>query len=174
MTLVTFDTTLQAPLMIAFFTSVGFVRAWRCSGWAGRLFSMFFGIATLAAIVQNVVGALLAAALGQPALMGVLAGSVTLTGGPATGLALLRNSKPLACSPPASLALAAAMVGIVSGGAVGGPVATWLIARRRLATPKATPVHIPLVTAQSIVEEQMHEAPARAPEGEDREVHTRS
>ena len=33
-------------------------------------------------------------------------------------------------------------------------------------------MHIPLVTAQSIVEEQMHEAPARAPEGEDREVHT--
>ena len=64
------------------------------------------------------------------------------------------------------------MVGIVSGGVVGGPVATWLIARRRLATPKATPVHIPLVTAQSIVEEQMHEAPARAPEGEDREAYT--
>ena len=171
-TLVTFDTTLQAPLMIAFFTSVGFGASVALLRVGGPLVLMFFGIATLAAIVQNVVGALLAAALGQPALMGVLAGSVTLTGGPATGLAFAPQFEAAGVPAAGTLALAAAMVGIVSGGVVGGPVATWLIARRRLATPKATPVHIPLVTAQSIVEEQMHEAPARAPEGEDREAYT--
>jgi ESS family glutamate:Na+ symporter len=63
------------------------------------------------------------------------------------------------------------MVGIIAGGLVGGPVATWLIERRRLATPKAVPVHVPVVTAQSIVEQQMPPAPAHAPEGEDREAY---
>jgi ESS family glutamate:Na+ symporter len=171
-TLVTFDTTLQAPLMIAFFTSVGFGASVALLRVGGPLVLIFFGISTLAAVVQNVVGALLAVALGQPALMGVLAGSVTLTGGPATGLAFAPQFEAAGVPAAGTLALAAAMVGIVSGGVVGGPVATWLIGRRRLATPKAAPVHIPLVTAQSIVEEQLHEAPAKAPEGEDREAYT--
>ncbi|HEX2309422.1 MAG TPA: sodium/glutamate symporter, partial [Vicinamibacterales bacterium] len=86
-TLVTFDTTLQTPLMIAFFTSIGFGASFGLLRVGGPLVLVFFGIATLIASLQNVVGALVAVALGQPALMGVLAGSVTLTGGPATGLA---------------------------------------------------------------------------------------
>ena len=73
------------------------------------------------------------------------------------------------------LAVAAAMVGIVAGGLIGGPVATWLIAGRRLSTPRTAPVHVPvqapIVTAQSIVEEQMPVPPVRVPEGEDREAY---
>ena len=171
-TLVSFDTTLQTPLMIAFFTAVGFGASFALLRVGGPLVLIFFGISTLVAILQNVVGAILAAALGQPALMGVLAGSVTLTGGPATGLAFAPQFEAAGVPAAGTLALAAAMVGIVAGGLVGGPVATWLIGRRRLATPKAAPVHIPVVTAQSIVEEQMPAVPAQAPEGEDREAYT--
>lgn len=47
----------------------------------------FFLLATIVAVFQNVLGAAAARALGQHPLMGVLAGSVTMTGGPATGLA---------------------------------------------------------------------------------------
>ena len=171
-TLVSFDTTLQTPLMIAFFTAVGFGASFALLRVGGPLVLIFFGISTLVAILQNVVGAILAAALGQPALMGVLAGSVTLTGGPATGLAFAPQFEAAGVPAAGTLALAAAMVGIVAGGLVGGPVGTWLIGRRRLATPNATPVHIPVVTAQSIVEEQMPAVPAQAPEGEDREAYT--
>ncbi|HEX2309932.1 MAG TPA: sodium/glutamate symporter, partial [Vicinamibacterales bacterium] len=117
-------------------------------------------------------GALVAVALGQPALMGVLAGSVTLTGGPATGLAFAPQFEAAGVPAAGTLALAAAMAGIVAGGLTGGPVATWLIARRRLATPNATPVHVPVVTAQSVVEARMPVTPAAVPEGEDREAYT--
>ena len=48
---------------------------------------IFFLFSTAVAMLQNVVGAAVASGLGQHPLMGVLAGSVTLTGGPATGLA---------------------------------------------------------------------------------------
>ena len=44
-------------------------------------------VASLVAVLQNVLGAGVAYLLGEHPLMGVLAGSVTLTGGPATGLA---------------------------------------------------------------------------------------
>ena len=55
-TLITFDTTLQSPLMIAFFTSVGFGASVALLRVGGPLVLIFFGISTLAAIVQNVVG----------------------------------------------------------------------------------------------------------------------
>ena len=101
----------------------------------------------------------------------MLAGSVTLTGGPATGLAFAPLFEAAGVPAAATLAVAAAMVGIVAGGLIGGPVGTWLIARRRLATPNATPVQVPLVTAQNVVEEQMPSRPATAPAGEDREAY---
>ena len=170
-TLVTFDTTLQSPLMIAFFTSIGFGASFGLLRVGGPLVLVFFGLATLIASLQNVFGALVAVALGQPALMGVLAGSVTLTGGPATGLAFAPMFEAAGVPAAGTLALAAAMAGIVAGGLTGGPVATWLIGRRRLATPNATPVHVPVVTAQSIVEARMPVPPAAVPEGEDREAY---
>ena len=82
-----FDTTLQAPLMVAFFTTVGFGASLRLLRVGGVQVAWFLGIATVAALAQNLLGAGLATAMGLPPLLGVLAGSVTLTGGPATGLA---------------------------------------------------------------------------------------
>jgi ESS family glutamate:Na+ symporter len=170
-TLVTFDQTLQQPLMIAFFTSIGFGASFGLLRVGGPLVVVFFVISSLTAVLQNVLGTLVAMALGQPPLMGVLAGSVTLTGGPATALAFAPQFEAAGVPASATLALAAAMAGIVAGGLTGGPIATWLIARRGLATPRAAAAHVPVVTAQSIVEERMPSAPARAPEGEDREAY---
>jgi sodium--glutamate symport carrier gltS len=83
----TFTTTLQAPLMIAFFTTIGFGASLSLLRVGGPAVLLFFTLSTLMAVVQNVIGVGAAYALGQHPLMGVLAGSVTLTGGPATGLA---------------------------------------------------------------------------------------
>ena len=168
-TLVAFDTTLQAPLMIAFFTSIGFGASLGLLRVGGPLVVSFFVVSTLAAIAQNVVGVLCARLLGQPPLMGVLAGSVTLTGGPATGLAFAPLFEAAGVPAAAPLAVAAAMVGIVSGGLIGGPIGTWLIARGRLATPRSSPAATAHVPAQQIVEERMAASLPSAPAGEDRE-----
>ena len=81
------------------------------------------------AVGQNVIGVGAAYALGQHPLMGVLAGSVTLTGGPATGLAFAPLFESAGVPAAATLAVAAAMAGIVAGGVLGGPIATWLLGR---------------------------------------------
>ena len=81
--LVRFDTTLQTPLQNAFFTSIGFGASYQLLRLGGPLVLRFFIFAASVAILQNVVGAAVALALGQEPLLGVLAGSVTLTGGPA-------------------------------------------------------------------------------------------
>jgi len=61
------------------------------------------------------------------------------------------------------------MVGIVSGGLIGGPIGTWLIARHRLPTPRAQAHAEGARAAQNIVEEQVAEPAIVAPPGEDRE-----
>jgi ESS family glutamate:Na+ symporter len=129
---VTFDTTLQAPLMIAFFTSIGFGASVPLLRSGGPAVALFLGLATVVAVLQNVAGALVAAGLGVPPLLGVLAGSVTLTGGPATGLAFAPLFEQAGVKGAATLAVASAMVGIVSGGILGGPIGTHLIERWRL------------------------------------------
>ena len=65
--LVRFDTTLQTPLQNAFFTSIGFGASYQLLRLGGPLVLRFFIFAASVAILQNVVGAAVALALGQAA-----------------------------------------------------------------------------------------------------------
>jgi ESS family glutamate:Na+ symporter len=131
-TLLEFDTTLQSPLMIAFFTAVGFGASLQMLRVGGPLVVRFLILASVFAIVQNVAGVLVAMGFGLQPLFGVLAGSVTLTGGPATGLAFAPLFEQAGVTGAGSIAIAAAMAGIVAGGMVGGPLGTFLVRRHQL------------------------------------------
>lgn len=168
-TLFQFDTSLQSPLMIAFFTTIGFGASFSLLKVGGLQVIIFFVIATVFAVMQNVVGVLVAGLVGVHPLFGVLSGSVTLTGGPATGLAFAPLFEQAGVQGAASVAIAAAMVGIISGGLIGGPIGTHLIERYRLKKPRATPTTSEVPVAANIVEDRMHEAPSAAPAGEDKE-----
>jgi ESS family glutamate:Na+ symporter len=160
-----FDTTLQTPLMIAFFTSVGFGASVSLLRVGGPAVLLFFAISTVIAVVQNVVGAAAAWALGQHPLMGVLAGSVTLTGGPATGLAFAPLFEQAGVPGAATLAVAAAMVGIVAGGVIGGPIATRLVSPSR---HKRVAAVVPAMqTAANVVEDRLPEPALAVPPNED-------
>ena len=124
-----FDTALQVPLQNTFFASIGFAASLTLLRRGGPLVFLFFIIALVVAALQNIVGVAVAWGLGQHPLMGVLAGSVTLTGGPATGLAFAPLFEEAGVPGAATLAVAAAMVGIVAGGVMGGPIGTYLVER---------------------------------------------
>jgi ESS family glutamate:Na+ symporter len=161
-----FTTTLQAPLMIAFFTTIGFGASLSLLRVGGPAVLLFFVVSTLMAIGQNVIGILAAYGLGQHPLMGVLAGSVTLTGGPATGLAFAPQFEAAGVPSAATLAVAAAMAGIVAGGVIGGPIATRLISRLGIKDREVRPRGARAL-ATAIVEDKMAEPAATAPVGED-------
>jgi ESS family glutamate:Na+ symporter len=163
-----FDTTLQSPMMVAFFTSIGFAASLRLLKVGGPQVLIFFGVATLFAVAQNVLGAGLAMALGLNPLFGVLTGSVTLTGGPATGLAFAPLFEEAGVQGAATVAVAAAMVGIVMGGVIGAPIATRLIERNRLATRHA-PQAMETPLAAVLVEDLLDDERLKAPAGEDDE-----
>jgi ESS family glutamate:Na+ symporter len=168
-TLFEFDTTLRDPLMIAFFTTIGFGASLSLLRIGGPMVVKFFLAATVFAVFQNILGILIALPFGLHPLFGVLSGSVTLTGGPATGLAFAPLFEQAGVSGAATIAIAAAMFGITSGGLIGGPVGTLLIDRHRLkkAHPRFRPTEIE--TAENIVEEKLPEPRAAAPADEDKE-----
>ena len=128
-TLFTLDTSLQSPLMIAFFTTIGINASLWLLKISGRQVLVFLLLASGFAIVQNLLGIAVAMGFGLHPLFGVLAGSTTLTGGPATGLAFAPLFEQAGVAGAASIAVASAMAGIVCGGLIGGPVATILIRR---------------------------------------------
>jgi ESS family glutamate:Na+ symporter len=131
------DTALQGPLMLAWFTTVGLGAGFgqlRVGGGQALMLGMLAG---LLAAVQNGLGVGMAAWFGVDPLLGLLSGSITMTGGHAIGAAfgtLMENQLQL---PGAvTIAMTLATFGLVAGGLLGGALATWLI-RRRLVTPAA-------------------------------------
>jgi ESS family glutamate:Na+ symporter len=171
-TLFTFDTTLQEPLMIAFFTTIGFGASLKLLKVGGPQVLTFFLIATVVAVLQNVLGAVMALPFGLKPLFGVLAGSPTLTGGPATGLAFAPLFEKAGVQGAATIAVAAAMFGITLGGLIGGPIGTFLIERHKLRKPKAHPgLGAPPPSADEIVEARLPEPKEETPAGEDKEAY---
>jgi glutamate:Na+ symporter, ESS family len=168
---ITFDKALEPPLMIAFFTTIGFAASLSLLRVGGPQVLRFFLLAVAIAVIQNIVGAGTAQLLGQHPLMGVLAGSVTLTGGPATGLAFAPEFTAAGLTGAATLAVAAAMVGIVAGGIMGGPIGTALVERHKLRRPAAAGGAFEPEVAAHVVEAAAGEPAASAPAGEDVEAY---
>ncbi|HRO25821.1 MAG TPA: sodium/glutamate symporter [Luteimonas sp.] len=155
-TLFVLDTSLQGPLMIAFFTTIGVNASLKLLKISGKQVVVFLLLASLFAVAQNLLGIAVAVGFDLHPLFGVLAGSTTLTGGPATGLAFAPLFEEAGVQGAESIAVAAAMAGIVLGGLVGGPAITVLIRRFRLVSsrpqdhvaPDLAEVTAPLTDAQ--------------------------
>ncbi len=146
---VQFDTTLQQPLMIAFFTSLGFAASYRLLRAGGVQVIVLLAAASVLAVVQNLVGAGIALLYGLHPLFGVLTGAVSLTGGPATSLAFAPLIEQAGVPNASAVALASAMGGIVLGSLFGAPIATWLIKRHRLKPDGRAAEPIPAPAAAS-------------------------
>ena len=133
------DTVLQPVLSVAFFTSIGMGASLALLRVGGVQVLIFLVLATIFCFVQNFVGIAIALGFGENPLLGVMAGSVTLVGGPATGLAFAPLFEEAGLRGAGALALTAATGGIVCGGLVGGPIGTSLIRRFNLrpSGPKA-------------------------------------
>lgn len=129
-----FTTTLQSPLMVAFFTTIGLGASLGLLRIGGPQVLWFWLLASLLAAVQNVVGVGLATMLGVEPLLGLVTGSITMTGGHGTGAAFGKLLEEQYHFPGAvTLAMASATFGLVCGGLIGGPIGTQLIHRRALA-----------------------------------------
>src|ERR1035437_5637113 len=81
------DVVLRDLLMVAFMTTIGLSARLQLIREGGARVIWFLGIASLGAVLQNLLGMALANLLGVDPRLGILTGSVALAGGPATALA---------------------------------------------------------------------------------------
>ncbi|MBS4081452.1 sodium/glutamate symporter [Pseudomonas rustica] len=127
---VRFDTSLQTPLMLAFFATIGLSADFASLRKGGRVVGIFLLAVAGLLVVQNAMGIGLATMLGLDPLMGLLTGSITLAGGHGTGAAWgTVFSEKYGLASASELAIASATFGLVLGGLIGGPVARLLIKR---------------------------------------------
>lgn len=131
-----FDTSMQSLCMVLFFTTIGISASLSLLKKGGVQVVLFLLMATVFCFLQNFAGMGIASLFGVNPLLGVIAGSVTLVGGPATGLAFAPLFENAGVTGASTIAITAATIGIVCGGILGGPAGTYLIKRFNLKSPK--------------------------------------
>ncbi|GIU17026.1 sodium/glutamate symporter [Shewanella colwelliana] len=127
-----FTLSMQNTLMMMFFSTVGLAASYKQLMRGGSKVFLFLGIASLYIVIQNAVGVSMATALGLEPLMGLIAGSITLSGGHGTGAAWAQTFSDDYGISTLEFAMAAATFGLVMGGIIGGPVAQRLINKNGL------------------------------------------
>lgn len=127
------DTTLQKPFMMVFFTSIGMGASLDLIKKGGLQVIFFWLLASLLCVFQNGIGVLIAKLMGQNPFLGLICGSVTMTGGHGTGAAfgeLFQKSYGL--NGAVETAMAAATFGLVTGSLIGGPIGKRLVEGKNL------------------------------------------
>jgi ESS family glutamate:Na+ symporter len=128
-----FDTTLQSVFMIAFFTSIGMGASIKLLMEGGSKLITFLVVAAVLLVLQNLVSWGLSVVTGINPLIGLLAGSITMSGGHGTGATFANYfSETFQLYGAMEVAMAAATFGLISGSLLGGPAARYLIMKRNL------------------------------------------
>ena len=120
-----FDMSLKDPLMLAFFATIGLNANLASLRAGGKVLGTFLIVVVGLLLLQNALGIGMATLLGLDPLMGLLAGSITLSGGHGTGAAWSK------------LFVERYAFGLVLGGLIGGPVARYLV--KHSSSPDGTP-----------------------------------
>lgn len=119
-------------LLLVFFTSIGLSAKLSTLKSGGKPLVILCAVTVLALVMQNVSGALLAAAWGTHPAYGVLAGSLSFVGGPGTAMAWARELHNQGLDNAHVVAVGAATLATISGALVAGPITGWIIRRHKL------------------------------------------
>jgi ESS family glutamate:Na+ symporter len=120
---------INLPFLIGFFTCVGLAAPLRLLAGGGRMLVVLLAGTTVLAVAQNALGVAVATALGAPALLGVMCGSLTLVGGHGTALGFASRFEQAGMAAAATIGASAATFGLVAGALLSGPLGTWLLGR---------------------------------------------
>ncbi len=132
-TKVTFAMDAQPFLLLYFFAGIGLKSDVRDLVTGGRPLAVMIGLISAYLVLQNLVGMGVAAALGMDAKAGLMAGSVSLTGGLGTTIAWGPTfTEELGITNAVELGVAASTIGLVAACIIGGPSATYLIRRHQI------------------------------------------
>lgn len=131
-----FDQALQNPFMMVFFTAIGVGADLDTLKKGGKGFLIFWLISAILVLGQNTIGLVLAKALSENPLLGLVCGSVTMVGGHGSAGAWGGTFAKLGLENGKTFALAAATFGVIMGSLIGGPIGSTLIRKYNLSGDK--------------------------------------
>ncbi|MCT1902147.1 sodium/glutamate symporter [Oceanobacillus sojae] len=135
--IINLDTSLQSLFMLTFFTTVGLGASFKLLKIGGKLLIIYWLACGFLALAQNVIGVSMAKLLHLDPLIGVMVGAISMEGGHGAATAFGTTIEELGVDGALSIGLAAATVGLVAGGLIGGPIVKYLMNKYQLKPTEA-------------------------------------
>ena len=124
---VSFDGTLKDVFMLAFFTSVGFQSDLKVIKQGGRLLVIMLTLLVVIIALQNLMPMGITRLMGVDPLIGMVAGSISMTGGHCTAGGFASVLEGMGLHGAGTVGMAAATFGLIAGSMIGGPLAEKIV-----------------------------------------------
>jgi len=134
-----FDGTLRDVFMLAFFTSVGYQCNMKVLKQGGKTLVIMLILLVLIITLQNLMPWGITRLLKVDPLIGIAAGSVSMTGGHGTAGGFAGVLEQMGLHGAGTIGMAAATFGLIAGSMVGGPMAEFMI-RKKLTNEQKQPI----------------------------------
>ena len=127
---VSFDGTLKDVFMLAFFTSVGFQSDLKVIKQGGKLLVIMLTLLVAIIALQNLMPMGITRLMGVDPLIGMAAGSISMTGGHGTAGGFASVLEGMGLHGAGTIGMAAATFGLIAGSMIGGPLAERIIRKK--------------------------------------------
>ncbi len=124
---VSFDGTLKDVFMLAFFTSVGFQSDLKVIKQGGKLLIIMLILLVVIIAMQNLMPMGITRLMNVNPLIGMAAGSISMTGGHGTAGGFASVLEGMGLHGAGTIGMAAATFGLIAGSMIGGPLAEKII-----------------------------------------------
>ena len=136
---VSFDSTLKDVFMLAFFTSVGFQSDLKVIKQGGRMLVIMLALLVVIIALQNLMPMGITKVMGVDPLIGMAAGSISMTGGHGTAGGFASVLEGMGLHGAGTIGMAAATFGLIAGSMIGGPLAERIIRKKLTHEQMQTP-----------------------------------
>ncbi len=127
---VSFNGTLKDIFMLAFFTSVGFQSDLKVLKQGGKLLIIMLSLLVVMIALQNLMPMGITRFMGVDPLIGIAAGSISMTGGHGTAGGFASVLEGMGLHGAGTIGMAAATFGLIAGSMLGGPLAERIIRKK--------------------------------------------
>ena len=127
---ISFNGTLKDVFMLAFFTSVGFQSDLKVLKQGGKLLVIMLALLVVIIAMQNIMPLGVTKLIGVDPLIGMAAGSISMTGGHGTAGGFASVLESMGLQGAGTIGMAAATFGLISGSMIGGPLAERIIRKK--------------------------------------------
>ena len=132
---ITMNTLLMPYFMSFFFTIVGLNVSFKLLTKGGKVLIIYWMLCATLGLCQNIITYIFAKIININPLLALMCGNISMEGGHGYSLAFGSTLESLGVANACNVGFAAATLGLIMGGIVGGPVARYLIDKYKLKSP---------------------------------------